>query len=79
MKNLISKKEALESLANSMQKQIVETEWEIERIKPLSKKEFEEFQGKTAQKKEIEKLLINKLKEREKNLEVISKMIKKYE
>lgn len=75
---IITRKEALINLANIMQKQIVETEWEIERIKPMTQEEFENFQGESAQKGAMEKLLKDKLKERKQNRDYVLKMIGKY-
>jgi hypothetical protein len=76
---LINKKEALVDLANRMQKQIAETEWEIKRIEPLSQKEFEKLQGVETKKEVMIKLLQDKLEERKKNYKVTLKMINENE
>ena len=71
--------EALQDLADRNQKQIAETLWSIERIKPMSQKELEEWQGKSAQKKNVEQVLEKELKERQENLACVLKLIKKYD
>lgn len=75
----ITLNEGFVNLHNKMIAQVVETLWSMERIRPMDQTEFEEWQGKSAKKEKVEKALIKELKEREKNLEVINEIIKKYE
>lgn len=76
---MITLKEAFENLHDRMQKQIAETIWTIERVKPMSQKEVEEFQGKSVKKKLLEKSLKQELKERQDNIKVLERMLTKYE
>lgn len=76
---MISLKEAFEDLHDRMLKQLAETMWTIDRIKPMSQKEVEEFQGKSVQKKLLMKSLKKELKERQGNLKVLEQRLAKYE
>ena len=76
---MITLKQAFEDLYDRMQKQIAETLWNIERVKPMSQKEVNEFQGKGVKKDLLLKNLEKELKERKDNLKVVGKMLQKYE
>lgn len=76
--SMITLKEAFENLHDRIQKQIAETMWTIERIKPMSQKEVEEWQGKTVKKKLLQKNLNQELKERQGNLKTLEKILQKY-
>jgi len=75
--NKITLKEGFIDLYNRMQKQFAETAWTIERVKPMSQKEIEEFQGKVVKKKLLNRLK-KELEERQKNLKVLEKILQKY-
>ncbi len=75
---MLTLKQAFEDLYDRMQKQRAETIWTIERIKPMSQKEVEEFQGKAVKKDSILKSLEKELKEREDNLTVVGRLLQKY-
>jgi hypothetical protein len=75
---LISLADAFVDLYTRTQKQLAETIWTIERIKPMSQKEVEEFQGKTVKKGLLMKDLQRELKERKENLKVVLELIKKH-
>lgn len=72
-----TKLESMIKLANHMQNQLVQAEWELERIRPMKQKEFEKFQGSGAKKDVIENLIKDKILEREQNLKVILKIIER--
>jgi len=76
---LISLAEAFVDLYTRIQKQIAETMWTIERIKPMSQKEVEKFQGKTVKKKLLMEDLQKELEERKGNLKVVLKLINEYD
>lgn len=77
--SMITLKEAFENLHDRMMKQLAETIWTMERIKPMNQKEVEKFQGKTVKKNLLLKSLKQELKERTENLESIKKIIKRHE
>ena len=76
---MITLKEAFENLHDRIMKQIAETIWTIERVKPMSQEEAEKFQGKAVKKNLLLKSLKEELKERNENLETIKKIIKRHE
>jgi len=76
--HMITLKEAFEDLHDRIQKQIAETMWTIERIKPMSQKEVERWQGKTTKKKLLLKSLEEELKERQDNLKTLDGILKNY-
>lgn len=75
---LLTFKEAFEDLHNRMQKQLAETIWTIERIKPMDQQAVEIFQGKGVKKKMLMKELEIEKETRKGNLKVISEILKNY-
>ena len=72
---IITFKQAMESLGDRMQKQMAETFWSIERIRPMNKKQLETFQGKGAKKKLVLQKLLAEYEERQDNLRVIKNIL----
>lgn len=73
---MITLKEAFEDFHDRLIKQVAETLWNIERVRPMNQKEVEKFQGKGVIKHKLLVDLTLELRERRKNIEVLDEIIK---